>query len=118
LTARGWETLPLPAPDGTGAFVVALDLHAHEAVVEHSDGRVHRLPLAPDRPVRDVTRDVLAAVAQLAGHRELDLTPRETPWQTPLDQDDEHATYNPRQVEAYFAAATRAALVLAAVRAP
>ena len=40
LTARGWETLPLPAPDGSGAFVVALDLRAHEAVVEHSDGRV------------------------------------------------------------------------------
>ena len=31
LTARGWETAPLPAPDGSGAFVVALDLHAHEA---------------------------------------------------------------------------------------
>ena len=42
LTARGWETLPLPAPDGSGALVVALDLHAHEAVVEHSDGRVER----------------------------------------------------------------------------
>ena len=26
LTARGWETLPLPAPDGSGALVVALDL--------------------------------------------------------------------------------------------
>ena len=38
LTARGWETAPLPAPDGSGAFVVALDLHTHEAVVEHSDG--------------------------------------------------------------------------------
>jgi hypothetical protein len=24
LTVRGWETLPLPAPDGTGALVVAL----------------------------------------------------------------------------------------------
>ena len=38
LTARGWETLPLPAPDGSGAFVAALDLHGHEAVAEHSDG--------------------------------------------------------------------------------
>ena len=28
LTARGWETAPLPAPDGSGAFVVALDLRA------------------------------------------------------------------------------------------
>ena len=26
LTARGWETLALPAPDGSGAIVAALDL--------------------------------------------------------------------------------------------
>ena len=26
LSARGWETLPLPAPDGSGAVVAALDL--------------------------------------------------------------------------------------------
>jgi hypothetical protein len=37
LSARGCETLPLPAPDGSGALVVALDLRSHEAVVEHSD---------------------------------------------------------------------------------
>src|SRR4051812_17639801 len=53
LTARGWETLPLPAPDGSGALVVALDLRTHEALAEHDDGRVRRVPLAPDRPVRD-----------------------------------------------------------------
>src|SRR5437588_7924142 len=49
LTARGWETLPLPAPDGSGAFVAALDLHRHEALLEHSDGRVRPVPLTPDR---------------------------------------------------------------------
>src|SRR5205823_8181200 len=47
LTARGWETAPLPAPDGSGALVVALDLHRHEAVVEHSAGRAQRIPLTP-----------------------------------------------------------------------
>ena len=36
LTARGLETGTLRAPDGSGSLVVALDLHAHEAVVEHS----------------------------------------------------------------------------------
>ena len=45
LTARGWETAPLPAADGSGALVVALDLRSHEAVAEHSDGRARRLPL-------------------------------------------------------------------------
>ena len=39
LTARGWETAPLPAPDRSGALVVVLDLRTHEAVVEHRDGR-------------------------------------------------------------------------------
>src|ERR671936_489140 len=61
LTARGWETLALPAPDGSGAFVVALDLQSHEALAEHSDGRSRRIPLTPDRPVGAVTRDVLSA---------------------------------------------------------
>jgi hypothetical protein len=45
-------------------------------------------------------------------------TPQEVAWTAPLDEDDEHHTYEPDQVAAYFAAATRAALVLAALRAP
>ena len=118
LTARGWETAPLPAPDESGAFGVALDLRAHEAVAEHSDGRSRRVALAPDRPVGAVTRELLAAVAELAGPVELDLTPQETPWTTPLDEDSEHASYDRTAVEAYFAAATRAAQVLAELRAP
>src|SRR5690349_15203574 len=77
LTARGWETLPLPAPDGSGAFVVALDLRAHEAVVEHSGGAARRVPLTPDRAVGEVTRDVLAACRELAGAVEIDPTPQE-----------------------------------------
>src|SRR3569833_3704886 len=55
LTARGLETAPLPAPDGAGAFVAALDLHRHEAVAEHSDGSERRIPLAPDRAGGEVT---------------------------------------------------------------
>jgi hypothetical protein len=118
LTARGWETAPLPAPDGSGAFVIALDLHTHESLVEHSDGRTHRVALQHDRPVGEVTRDLLAAVAELVGPVEINVTPQEVPWSVPLDQDDEHATYDPAQVTAYFAAATQAALILAAFRAP
>jgi uncharacterized protein DUF5996 len=113
LTARGWDTRPLPL-DG-GAVVVRLDLHDHEAVVEHSDGRVARVPLTPDRPVADVTRDVLAAVG---GGVAIDPTPQEVHWSVPLDDDYEHATYDPSQVAAYFEAATEAALVLAEFRAP
>src|SRR3954452_17621872 len=118
LSARGWHTLPLPAPDGSGAFAVALDLHAHEAIAEHSDGRVRRVPLTPDRAVADVTRDVLAAASELAGPVTIDPTAQEVTWTVPLDEDTEHATYDPAQVAGYFAAATRAATVLQALRAP
>jgi Family of unknown function (DUF5996) len=118
LSARGWETLPLPAPDGSGALGVALDLRSHEAFVEHSDGSVRRIALIPDRPVGEVTREVLAAVHALVGPVEINTIPQETPWTTPLDEDTEHATYDPVRVANYFAAATQAALVLAALRAP
>jgi hypothetical protein len=118
LTARGWETAPLPAPDGSGAFVVALDLHAHEAIVEHSDGRTERVALTPHRSVGEVTRELLGAVDRLAGAVAIDPTPQEVSWTVALDEDDEHATYEPAQVERYFAVATRVALVLAAFRAP
>jgi Family of unknown function (DUF5996) len=118
LTARGWETLALPAPDGSGALVVALDLQSHEAIVEHSDGPARRVALAPDRPVGEVTRELLGAVGALAGAVQIDPTPQEVPWSVPLDEDDEHKRYDPDQVCIYFAAATRAALVLSAFRAP
>jgi hypothetical protein len=118
LTARGWETAPLPAPDHSGALVVALDLRRHEAVVEHTDGRTETVPLTPDRPVGEVTRAVLAAVRALAGDVQIDPTPQEVPWTVPLDEDHEHARYDPAEVRSYFAAATQAALVLAAYRAP
>ena len=118
LTARGWETLPLPAPDGSGSFVVALDLHQHEARVETSDGQVQAVPLVPDRAVGEVTRGVLAAVAEVAGEAKIDPEPQEVAWTVALDADTEHATYDREAVAEYFAMATRAAGVLAAFRAP
>jgi hypothetical protein len=48
----------------------------------------------------------------------IDPRPQETSWSTPLDEDEEHATYDPDHVGSYFAAAVRASLALAEVRAP
>ena len=118
LTARGWETAPLPAPDGSGALVVALDLNRHQVLIEHDAGPSDQIALTPNRPVGDVTREVLAAVGRLGGPVQIDPTPQEVPWSVPLDQDTEHAHYDPDEVARYFAAATQAALVLAAFRAP
>jgi hypothetical protein len=76
LTARGWETAPLPAPDGSGALVVALDLRIHEALVEHTAGRVWHVALTPDRAVGEVTREVLAAVREAGGDLTIDPAPQ------------------------------------------
>ena len=118
VTPRGWETPTLRAPNGSGSIVGALDLRTHEAVVEHSDGSDARVPLTPDRPVADVTQDVLAAVDRLAGTVTINPTPQEVPWTVPLDEDREHSTYDAEQVAAYFAAAREAAHVLGEYRAP
>jgi hypothetical protein len=118
LTARGWETAALPAPDGSGLLVAVLDLRSHHVAIEHSSGQTELIPLMPDRPVGEVTRDVLAAVRRLAGPVTIDPRPQEVGWQVPLDADTEHASYNPDQVTAYFRAAGRAAMVLAEYRAP
>jgi Family of unknown function (DUF5996) len=118
LSARGWETRALPAPDGSGALVAALDLRRHEAMVEHSSGRDTRIPLTPNRSVAEVTGEVLEAVGRLGGGVEINPAPQEVPWKVPLDEDHGHASYDPDQVAVYFEAATQAALVLAEFRAP
>lgn len=85
------------APDCSGALVVVLDLRTHEAVIEHSDGPVVRVALAPDRAVGEVTREVLTAVRKLGGAVEIDPTAQEVTWSVPLDEDDEHASHDPER---------------------
>jgi hypothetical protein len=118
LTARGWETSPLPAPDGSGRIVVLLDLRRHEVVAEHSDGREARIPLTPHRGVGVVTTELLTAISDLSGPVAIDPTPQEVWWSEPLDRDTEHHTYDPAQAADYFAAAGQAAMVLTEFRAP
>src|SRR5204862_6873302 len=57
-------------------------------------------------------------VRSLVGPVEIHALPQETPWTTPLDEDTDHSTYDLVRVADYFAAATQAALVFAALRAP
>jgi hypothetical protein len=118
LSARGWETTPLPAPDGSGTFVVTLDLRTHEALIETSKGGLRRIPLTPDRAVGTVTREILGALHDLVGTVTIDPKPQEVAWAAPFDEDEEHKRYDPDQVASYFDAASQAALVLAEFRAP
>src|ERR1700679_801890 len=75
LTARGWETAPLPAPDGSGTLAVTLDLRTHEAVVEHRDGRTTRIALTPHRSVGEVTREILQTIRSYVGAFDVNMHP-------------------------------------------
>src|ERR1700734_3401396 len=66
LSARGWETLPLPAPDGSGSIGFTLDLHRHQLLLEHSDGRAAEVALS-GHSVGEVTRQTLAHARDLVG---------------------------------------------------
>jgi hypothetical protein len=118
LSARGWETLALPAPDGSGTVVAGLDLRYHHAFVEHSRGGARKIALTGGRAVGEVTRELLDGLADLAGTVQINTTPQEVAWTVPLDEDDEHASYDVERVTEYFAAATAASLVLSEFRAP
>jgi len=118
LTARGWETLPLPSPNGSGVFVAALDLRSHHLLIEHSEGAEAAISLAPNRPVGEVVRQALAEIETHSGPVTIDPTPQEVAWTVPLDQDDEHRIYDPEQVTNYFAMATAASMALTRFRAP
>ena len=53
------------------------------------------IPLTPDRPVGEVTRERAGRRARGSRARwSSTSTPQETPWTTPLDEDEEHATYD------------------------
>ena len=118
LTAGGLEARLLPTRNDSGAIVVGLDLQQHEARVEHSRGRARHVPLTPDRSVGEVARALLAYAQELAGDFEINVVPKEVPWSVPLDEDEEHRRYDVEAVATYFGAATQAALVLGAFRAP
>ncbi len=74
--------------------------------------------LAGGRSAGAIGRELLAAARRVAGTVQINPAPQEVSWTVPLDEDEEHASYDPVQVGRYFAAATQAALALTAFRGP
>ena len=81
-------------PTAPARSSAGLDLRLPEASLDHSDGRMQCVALMPNRPVDEVARGIVGAARSLGGPVEIDPTPQEVSWSVPLDEDDEHATYD------------------------
>ena len=75
LTARGWETLSLPASDRSGALVAGLDLRVHEAFLEHSDTPTPDTSVSASRPTRAVPASRVARSSMPPTQRRCDDSP-------------------------------------------
>ena len=109
---------PCPRPTAPARLSRRSTCARHEAVAEHSDGRTRRVPLTPDRPVGEVTRELLAAVGELGGPVEINTDAAGGGVERAAGRGQRARRYDTVRSSTYFAAATHAALVLAAFRAP
>ena len=99
LTARGLTTRPLPHGDRT--FTIEFDFGGHRLVVTTSDGMQRSLPLAP-RTVADFYSEMMATLEAMDLPVRIWTMPVEVPNPIRFTDDTVHASYEPRQVEAFW----------------
>ena len=119
LTARGWETAPLPAPDGSGAFVVGAR-PARACSARRAQRRPPRMRPARTRPVGrsgHARRPRRGARRRRAVRARPD-APGDALERRRSTRIPSTRRYDAGRVATFHAAATRAAQVLAALRAP
>jgi Family of unknown function (DUF5996) len=118
VTTRGLTTSPMPCPGAKGDRTISIDFDflAHRLTLADSEARLRTMPLEP-RPVCDFYDALLAELAAMDVHVRIDPRPQECPVETRLDDDREHAHYDPEKVRAYFQALSRIEPVFQAFRA-
>ncbi|HEY7068428.1 MAG TPA: DUF5996 family protein [Chloroflexota bacterium] len=99
VTARGLTTSPIPHGDRT--FEIEFDFVDHQLRVPTSDGASWALPLGP-RSVADFYQEVMATLAALDLPVRIWPVPAEMPGAARLDQDTEHAAYDPEYAHRHW----------------
>ena len=99
VTARGLTTSPIP--DGTRTFQIDFDLIDHHLRISASDGKQRQFALA-GQSVASFHAAVMAALAELGIHLEIDEMPSELPDPIRFSQDTRHASYDPTAVRRFL----------------
>src|SRR5882757_3159820 len=99
VTARGLTTSPIP--DGIGAFQIDLDFIDHCLRISANDGETRQFALA-GKSVASFYAAIMADLAELGIHVEIDEMPNELPEPIKFSQDRAHASYDPDAVRRLF----------------
>ena len=113
ITPRGLATRTLPHP--AGPFAIEFDLVDHQLLLRPSEGPVRTLPLVP-RTVAEFHDRVMALLREM--NRPVTIWPVavELPAPIRLDQDTEHASYDPVQAGRFLRVLLEVERVLTACR--
>jgi hypothetical protein len=98
VTPRGLSTSSIPF--GPETFEAEFDLLAHRLRIGTSEGVSHEIPLYP-RSVADFHREYASCLKSLGIEARIGRVPDEFDDLTPFDQDQHHASYDPRSVESF-----------------
>ena len=104
-TARGLTTAAIPHGDRT--FEITFDFVAHRVRILASNGDAATITLGP-RSVASFYRELMEELAALDLEVRIRPLPVEVPDHIPLDRDEEHRSYEPEEVDRFFAALTTA----------
>jgi hypothetical protein len=93
VTPRGLTTLAIPCPDGR-SFQVDFDFIDHQLLVRTSSGDVRAVALRP-RSCASFYRELMSRLGELDIEVSIHTKPNELEDATPLDRDEQHASYDP-----------------------
>jgi Family of unknown function (DUF5996) len=99
VTARGLTTSPIP--NGIRTFQIDVDFIDHALRISTSDGATREFALA-GQSVASFYAAIMAALADLGIHIEIDEMPNELPEPIRFSQDTQHASYDSDAVRRFF----------------
>ncbi len=113
VTSRGLTTSPMP--HGNRTFQIDFDFVDHQLRIARNDGQIQSIALFP-RSVADFYREVMATLTAMDLVVRIWPMPCEIPDPVPLDEDDEHASYDQEHVHRLWQALVQADRVMTAFR--
>ncbi|WP_434097209.1 DUF5996 family protein [Streptomyces mirabilis] len=113
VSPRGLTTSAIPFR--SGVFDIEFDFLDHQLRIRGSDGAHRSVALEP-RPVADFYRETMRALSELGIETKIQASPNEVEPAIPFDEDQRHASYDPRAAQLFWRQLLQANRVLGEFR--